>query len=71
MSTNLKIVYCIRVKAIHQMQTQDYKMIIWGNTAKGAKVYPLSRTDEELVNAKFEYHLNKVMHRPGELNTNY
>lgn len=53
------------------MQTQDYKMIIWGNTAKGAKVYPLTRTDEELVNAKFEYHLNKVMHRPSELNTDY
>jgi hypothetical protein len=55
----------------HLIDPKDYKMIIWGNTAKGAKVYPLTRTDEELVNAKFEYHLNKVMHRPGELNTDY
>ena len=44
----------------------ELKMIIWGNTAKGAKVYPLTRTDDEFVNAKFEQHLHSIMHRPGQ-----
>ena len=48
------------------MNTSEYKMIVWGNTVKGAKVYPLTRTDEEYVQQKFEEHLHTVMHRAGE-----
>ena len=54
---------------IPPMNTSEYKMIIWGNTVKGAKVYPLTRTDEEYVQQKFEQHLHTVMHRAGEYNT--
>ena len=54
--------------AIHHppMNTSEYKMIVWGNTVKGAKVYPLTRTDENYVQQKFEEHLHSVMHRAGE-----
>ena len=48
------------------MNTSEYKMIIWGNTLKGTKVYPLDRSDEEYVQQKFEEHLHSVMHRPGQ-----
>ena len=41
-------------------------MVVWGNTVKGAKVYPLTRTDETFVQEKFEEHLHSVMHRAGE-----
>ena len=51
------------------MKASDYKMILWGNTAKGCKIYPLTRREEAIVETKFEYHLNQVMHRSGELNT--
>ncbi len=47
----------------------EHKMIIWGKTLQGAEVYPLTRSDEETVNAKFSYYLNKTMHRRGEINT--
>ena len=48
------------------MLKSEYKMIIWGNTLKGAKVYPLDRCDEEYVQQKFEEYLHSVMHRPGQ-----
>ena len=48
------------------MLNSEYKMIIWGNTLKGAKVYTLDRSDEEYVQQKFEEHLHSVMHRPNE-----
>jgi len=48
----------------------DFKMIVWGNTAKGAKVYKLDRSDDAYVQQKFEEHLHTVMHRAGEINDN-
>lgn len=51
------------------MKTSEHKMIIWGNTVKGSKVYPLTRTDESYVQRKFEEHLHTVMHRGGEVDT--
>ena len=48
------------------MPKSEYKMIVWGNTLKGAEVYPLDRSDEAYVQQKFEEHLHSVMHRPNE-----
>lgn len=53
---------------IPPMKTSEFKMLVWGNTVKGAKVYPLTRTDENYVQQKFEEHLHNVMHRAGEQN---
>ena len=49
------------------MTTTEQKMIIWGNTLKGAEVYPLTRCDEQMVQDKFEEYLHSVMHRDGEV----
>ena len=46
--------------------THETLMIIWGNTLKGAEVYPLTRTEENTVQDKFEHHLHQVMHRDGQ-----
>ena len=51
------------------MPISEFKMMVWGDAVKGAKVYPLTRTDEEYVQQKFEEHLHSVMHRAGEMNT--
>ena len=48
------------------MNSTEYNMILWGVTLKGAKDYPLTRTEEQLIQERFEEHLHKVMHRPSE-----
>ena len=53
------------------MTKTEFKMVVWGNTLKGAKVYPLTRSDETYVEQKFEEYLHSVMHRAGEVNTDY
>ena len=47
--------------------TTEEKMIIWGNTCKGAEVYPSTRTDEQLVKDNFTKYLHEVMHNDGEV----
>jgi len=53
-------------REVPDMPKSEYKMHIWSNTLKGAKVYPLGRSDEEYIQQKFEEHLHSVMHRPGQ-----
>ena len=49
------------------METAQWKMMVWGGTVKGMKVYPLTRSDANHVQRKFEEHLHTVMHRPNEV----
>lgn len=51
----------------HRADHAEYKMLVWGNTLKGAEVYPLDRSDAAHVQQKFEQHLHTVMHRAGEV----
>ena len=50
-------------------QTEMEKLIIWGTTMKSEDEYPLDRTEHNMVQSKFTEYLHKVMHRPGEVNT--
>ena len=41
----------------------------WQRLLNTMKVYPMDRTDETIIQEKFEEELHKVMHRAGEVDT--
>ena len=47
-------------------KTSQAALILWGKTLKGAEVYPLTRTEENLAQDYFEHYLHQVMHRDGQ-----
>ena len=50
------------------MTKTEYRAVIWGNTVKALREYPhqFTRTEEEMVQNKFEDNLHAIMHRAGE-----
>ena len=53
------------------MTKAEYKLQLWGNTLKGADIYPLGRTDEYSVYEHYRKSLHAVMHRAGEQQEQY
>ena len=52
------------------MTKTEYRAVIWGNTVKALREYPhqFTRTEETMVQDKFEDNLHAIMHRAGEVN---
>ena len=55
------------------MRKVEYKMHLWANTWTACKLHPdqYSRTDETVCEQKFRQNLHSVMHRAGEVDTDY
>lgn len=55
------------------MTKTEYRAVIWGNTVKAVEEYPeqFTRTECTMVQNMFEDKLHAIMHRPGEVNTDY
>jgi hypothetical protein len=44
-----------------------YRLAVWNNTAHGHTLWPMDRTDINLVQSKVTEYMHSVMHRPTEV----
>ena len=49
-------------------QSAYKKAVIWSDTIKGAEMYPLGRSEQNICFRKHSEYLHTIMHRPGQTN---